>query len=267
MIIFAAMGTHGPVAVEWWQEGSFLGSALALLIMGGALALRWRMGRWERARKSREAFAQRLIESQENERRRISAELHDGLGQSLLIVKNRAQMAAKIPGLPHEAEEQLKEISASAQEAIDEVRGIVQDLRPIHLDRLGLSRALNGMLNQLSESGAVKLRWNIDRVDGAIPREREIDLYRVVQEAMNNVVKHSSAALARVELRREASGLILEIEDDGKGFDSRDNAANGRDSALGLNGIRERIRMLGGTVDLRSAPGEGTKLKAEIPFR
>jgi signal transduction histidine kinase len=239
--------------------------AAALLIGGCGAILLVRIGRWRRAREAREAFAQRLLESQEEERRRIAAELHDSLGQSLLIVKNRAELAARMPDLPPAAAELLRQISETTQEAIEEVRSIVQALRPTHLDRLGLSRALRGMLVQVAASGAFRLQWHVDAVDGAVPKEREIDLYRVVQEALTNVIKHSSAAVARVEVRREENAVAVEIEDDGRGFDSQTPVADHASQTLGLSGIQQRIRMLGGTLDLRSTPGKGTMLRASIP--
>jgi signal transduction histidine kinase len=111
----------------------------------------------------------------------------------------------------------------------------------------------------------VKLKWNVANMDGAVPKGRDIELFRVVQEALNNIVKHSNAANARVELRRDTARWVLEIDDDGRGFDES-ASGNGKPSGFGLRGMRERIRILGGTLTIDSRPGEGTRLRAEAPI-
>ncbi len=254
-------------APAWWQSMWFrVGAGMAV---GGvlALAMNYRLRRAERAQAAREAFSQQLIELQEKERRRISLELHDGLGQTLLIVKHQASRAAKAADNSPEVVANLQRISQSTQSAIDEVRGIVSALRPAMLDSIGLSGALSAMLEQVSQSGAVKLKWNVADMEGAIPPGREIELFRVVQEALNNVLKHSNAANARVDLRREPSRWILEIEDDGRGFIENDPARRQTSGGFGLKGIRERIRILRGALTIQSRPGEGSLLRAEAPIR
>jgi signal transduction histidine kinase len=251
----------------WWQAlwfQSAVGFLLAGLVVGG-VQLRFRAV--ARAQAAHEAFSQQLIESQEKERRRISAELHDGLGQALLIVKHQASRAARAEGVPPEAVEQLTRLTKSTQTAIEEVRGIVSALRPVLMDSIGLSGALSAMLEQAAQSGEVKLKWTVENMAGAIKKEHEIELFRVVQEALNNVVKHSSAANVRIDLRRETARWTLEIEDDGCGFDAGERSPIGKPGGFGLNGMRERIRIIGGILTIDSKPGKGTLLRAEAPNR
>jgi signal transduction histidine kinase len=251
----------------YWQTLWFRTSLSALGIGLVAFAVLWRLRSAERAQAAQETFSQQLLESQEQERRRIAAELHDGLGQTLLILKQQARIAEKTPNVPQAAVDQLQKVTGNAQFAIEEVRGIVSALRPALLDRIGLTAALNSMLQQLSDSGSVKLTWTIDKMDGALPEGREIELYRIVQEALNNVVKHSNAATARVGLRRGAARWTLEIEDDGCGFDLIAAAKVLHSGGLGLNGLRERARILGAVLNIDSAPGEGTLVRLEGPAK
>ncbi len=249
-----------------WQAGWFrLATGLLLLgfVAGG---IRLRLRALTQAQAEREAFSQQLIESQEQERRRISAELHDGLGQALLVVKHQARQAMNTPGAPPEAVERWSRVAQSTQTAIDEVRGIVSALRPAMLETIGLTGALSAMLQQTAESGQVKLTWQVPDMAGAIPQGHDIELFRVVQEALNNVLKHSNAAHVRVELRREPGRWILEIEDDGCGFDESATLAGDGRGGFGLRGMRERLRILGGTLIITSQPGAGCRLRAEAPI-
>ena len=241
--------------------------ATGLLLLGFvAGGIRLRLRALTQAQAEREAFSQQLIESQEQERRRISAELHDGLGQALLVVKHQARQAMNTPGAPPEAVERWSRVAQSTQTAIDEVRGIVSALRPAMLETIGLTGALSAMLQQTAESGQVKLTWRVPDMAGAIPQGHDIELFRVVQEALNNVLKHSNAANARVELRREPGRWILEIEDDGCGFDEAATLAGDARGGFGLRGMRERLRILGGTLLITAQPGAGCRLRAEAPI-
>lgn len=252
-----------------WFQAIWFRASLGLMFLGAIIgAFQYRLRRAARAQAAREAFSQQLIELQEQERRRISLELHDGLGQTLLIAKHQANRAARSAGLPHEAVEDIMRVSQATQSAIDEVRTIVSALRPAMLDSIGLSGALSAMLQQVAQSGELKLQWKVADMHGAIPVGREIELFRVVQEALNNILKHSNAANARVDLHREAARWILEIEDDGRGFAEPMPAQIPlKPGGFGLKGIRERIRILRGTLTIDSRPGEGTLLRAEGPIR
>ena len=246
---------------RWFRNGT--GLLLVGVVMAGVML---RLRALAHAQAAREAFSQQLIDSQEQERRRISAGLHDGLGQALLVVKHQAGQAARTPGAPPEAVERWARVAQSTQAAIDEVRGIVSALRPAMLESIGLSGALAAMLQQTAESGEVKLTWKVADMAGAILGGRDIELYRVVQEALNNILKHSRAAHARIELRREPDRWVLEIEDDGCGFDETATLAGGGPGGFGLRGMRERLRILGGSLILVTRPGAGVRLRAEAPI-
>ena len=157
---------------------------------------------------------------------------------------------------------QLGEISETASAAIDEVREIAYNLRPFHLDELGLTKAVEAMLERVAKASAIDFRWKIDLIDGFFPREAEINFYRIVQECVNNIVKHSGATRANVKIERDERGLKLSVRDNGKGFDTASMALKrASQSGFGLAGINERARILEGKLSINSEPGEGTTVK------
>jgi signal transduction histidine kinase len=208
-------------------------------------------------RAAQEEFSRKLLESQERERQRIAAELHDSLGQDLLVIKNWASIGLKNPA-DAKTEKQFSEISETVSDAIEEVREIAYNLRPFQLDRLGLAKAIESMLERVFDSSAINLTMQIDNLEGFFPKEAEIAFYRIVQEAVNNVVKHSEANEAGVSVRRLENELRLLIWDNGKGFDQ--NLTSPKRGGFGLTGISERARILGGKISVDSTKGEGTNV-------
>ncbi len=194
-----------------------------------------------------------MIESQEAERKRIAAELHDGLGQNLVIIKNRALLGIKKGGDQERVAKELESISESASQALDEVREITNNLRPQLLDRLGLTKAINSMLKTVA--GVIQIKSEIDSIDNIFSESEEISVYRIVQESLNNVIKHSEASVAIVRIKRDENKVLIMIEDNGKGFDIL-NVKSG----LGLVGLKERAQLLNGEFSIDSKIGEGTKI-------
>jgi signal transduction histidine kinase len=213
-----------------------------------------------------EAFSRKLIESQERERKRIATELHDSLGQELLVIKNQALLALRNGNSCDASHVHLEVISGAASQAIEEVRSIAYALRPYQLDRLGLTRAVESMVKRVAEPSGIRCMCRLDSVDGLFSKDSEIGLYRIVQEGVNNVVRHSGASEARVEMHRAGGFLSVKIADNGKGFHFepdllRETAGDG---GLGLIGITERVQLLGGTSTIHSSPGAGTTINIRI---
>jgi PAS domain S-box-containing protein len=209
----------------------------------------------ERNITAREEFARRLIGAQEAERRRIASELHDSVGQHLLLVRNRAQLVAEAE-LPPAAAAHVAAIRDLAAQAIAEVRQISHDLRPHQLDHLGLTRALQALCAAAAGSAEMELAYGIDEVDDLFAADDATHLYRIVQESLNNIFKHSAARAAWVRLERSGATARLTVEDDGRGFLVPSGA--GPAGGLGLGNIAERARILGGVLRIDSAPGRGT---------
>lgn len=251
------------VIPPFWRTSWFL-----LLAVCGCAALvvfvyRWRISQLERRRRAQEAFSRQLLESQESERKRIAGELHDSIGQNLLVIKNRVLMALNVAGDQERSKKQLTEISMAATQSIEEVREIAYNLHPYQLDRLGLTKAIESMLKKVSEASSLDISIALDPIDGILPKESEINLFRVVQESVNNIVKHSAATEARVTVRKHFPFVRIEISDNGRGF-AADSIDGARSPGLGLKGIRERVRILGGKCAIQSLPGEGTTIAVTL---
>jgi PAS domain S-box-containing protein len=207
----------------------------------------------------------RLLMLQDEERRRVAAELHDGLGQSLAIIKNRALLGLGDQTNQDQAIEQLEEISATATSAIFEVREIAHNLRPYELDRLGLVPAIESMVERVSDSTSVNLSTDLELIDGLLSLDAETSVYRIVQEGLNNVIKHSHATAARIEIKKNGKQLTISIQDNGTGMTPPAPADNGnRARGFGLAGITERVRLLGGSLAIDSRPTGGTTMTIRL---
>ena len=253
------------VVPPFWRTWWF--TALVIVAVTGLALLYYqrRVAALRRAQALQEAFSRQLIESQENERKRIAAELHDSIGQSLLVIKNQAVLGQADAQDPAAAREQFDDISSAASGAIEEVRSIAHNLRPYQLDRLGLTMAIKSIVNKLSDSSTTRFSADVDNIDGLLSPEGEINLYRIVQESVNNIVKHSEATEARIAIKREDNLVDICIEDNGRGFGGDDTTqANKRHCGFGLIGISERARILRGKCTIRSAPGRGTRISVSL---
>jgi len=251
-----------PFYRTWWFYGLTILSVAAI----GLLIFRLRVRQIERKYAQETAFSRRLIDSQEQERKRIAAELHDSLGQLLVIIKNRARMSLKIADNSDATVEHLDEISIASSQAIEEVKEISFDLRPYLLDKLGLTKTIKSMLTKVFASSETSLEIEIDDVDDAFPKNSEILFYRIIQESASNIVKHAAARVAEVIIKRGSDKLLLRIRDDGKGFDAAAQADSANHS-FGLIGISERARLLGGKYSIASEVGKGTLVTVEIELQ
>ncbi|HKQ07204.1 MAG TPA: triple tyrosine motif-containing protein [Blastocatellia bacterium] len=252
-----------PFYQRWW----FL-LACGVAVAGVALLIfRARVAGLKKKQAAQQAFSRQLIELQEQERKRIAAELHDSLSQNLVIIKNRALISLGERHDPEQAFEQMEEISEAADQALSEVREIAHDLRPFQIDRLGLTRALEAMVRRASTSG-LRFIVSIDNLDGLLSPEMEINLYRIIQESLNNIIKHSAATEACVRIARVEQALDITVEDNGKGFTpATAPGASLNGGGFGLLGITERARILGSPVLIESAPGRGCKLSLKLPLK
>jgi signal transduction histidine kinase len=252
-----------------YETAWFRAAVVAGLVAMVWTAWRYRMAAMRRGQAAQQAFSRQLIASEERERQRIAAELHDSLGQSLLVVKNRAQMGA-MAALPQdgEARKQFDEIGTTVAQTLEEVRTIAYNLRPHHLEQLGLTTTIRAMLEKVAESSGMVINGDLDDVDGMFPPEQEITIYRIIQESVNNVIKHASAREARVAVRSHEHHVEITIRDDGQGFASATSATPAAGAAagggFGLKGLAERVQMLGGTHTIDSAPGRGTTVTVRI---
>lgn len=258
------------VSPPFWRTWWFI--ALAALSIAGSAALIYtrRVSQLKKAHAARqaqhEAFTRQLIESQEGERKRIAGELHDGLGQSLILIKNHALVGLDASEGEGGARGKFRDISEATSQAINEIKEIAYDLRPYQLDRLGLTKALAALLRKVSASSPVEFTADIDPLDGAFSKDAEIHLYRIVQESLNNIIKHSGAGRASVVVKKEGRVVRVRIEDNGRGFSPTANVVGEAESrrGFGLIGISERAHILRGEYAVRSSPGQGTAVTLRL---
>ena len=200
---------------------------------------------------------------QEDERRRLARELHDGLGQNLTALKHRlGQIGSELAPGHAELRDKLDTALALCSGALEDTRNLSRLLRPPILDDLGLEPALKWLARSLEESAGVAVVVEIETLP-ALDGELQTLLFRVAQEAFNNAAKHADAHSLLLRLVIRDGGLQLQVIDDGRGFDP-DLAL--RAGGSGLGSIRERLRLYGGQLELRSSPGHGARLRATVPL-
>ncbi|MBL1212247.1 MAG: hypothetical protein HND52_02715 [Ignavibacteriae bacterium] len=249
------------ISPPFWSTWLFRILFTLLLISIGFYFYRKRIMNLEREKKAQEVFSERLINSQEAERERIASELHDSFGQNLLIIKNRALLGLKTNDNEN-SKQQFNEISSSASSALDEVRQISYNLHPYQLKRLGLTKAIKSIITNVDEIHNVSFEIEDTNIDDLFSKDNEINVYRVVQECVNNIIKHSEASEASVSISRFNETVTMSISDNGKGFNT-DEAKN--KNGFGIQNIERRLQLLKGKVEVKSELGKGTKVKIIIP--
>jgi PAS domain S-box-containing protein len=217
------------------------------------------------ARERLKILSRRLIEVQESERRKLARELHDEVGQMLTAIKINLQTTIKVSAkeaIPH-----LNDSVELVDDVLNQVRNLSLDLRPSMLDDLGLVPALRWYVDKQSRRTGLQANISAEIAGKRFAPEIEITCYRILQEAINNVIKHSSADKLNVELWTDDEELHLRIADDGKGFNvysALRRALNGE--STGILGMQERVELVGGKLRINSVPGEGTDIHAIFPL-
>ncbi|MDI6852080.1 MAG: PAS domain S-box protein [Deltaproteobacteria bacterium] len=225
----------------------------------------------ERLGKSEERLrylAAQLLTAQETERKRLALELHDDLGQSLIILKLQLQAELrKLPPDVSDAKERLQHIIDYIDEVIGNVRRMSRDLLPSILKDLGLKAALNYLFEEFSKLKEIQFNLEMEDIDGLLSKEAQIAVYRIFQESLTNIAKHARATRIKVSIKPQDGKVAFRLEDNGSGFDlkevmSGDLAKRG----LGLPAMHERVRLLGGNLDISSRPGTGTMISFHVPI-
>ncbi len=214
------------------------------------------------ARAELKQLSARLLEAQEEERRLISRELHDEVGQSLTgvlvemanlsnLIRNREENA-----LPQKAEE----IKRQLEQSISVVRNMALLLRPSMLDDLGLVPALQWQAREASKRSGIRVKVAADQVSDDLTEDHRTCIYRIVQEALHNIVQHANARNVTITVEQDAEQLLLSIQDDGRGFNPQ------QERGMGMIGMEERVSALGGRLTIKSTSGVGTELRAALPL-
>ncbi len=246
-----------------------IGFGSGLLLVLGSMGYIVRLDRQTRARyvelaRSRYALQQlsaRLVDAQETERRAISRELHDEVGQSLgALLVDIGRLSTTLSGGHPEVKTQLDNLKSVAERTFQSVRNMALLLRPSMLDDLGLAAALEWQGREVSRRSEIEVSVESESVPEDLPDEYKIYIYRLVQEALNNAVRHSGAKNAKVVVERLAKSIVVRVTDDGRGFDPA------RSRGMGILGMEERVKRLGGTLRVESEPQNGATVTADLPI-
>jgi len=210
---------------------------------------------------AKESLARELLVAQEQERKRLANELHDGIGQNLSLLRNRAVMLQRA-GLPAPAASHVQTMLTLVTESIEDLRSVAQNLRPLHLEELGILAALRALLERVVKGSELKVHSRLEDIDDVIHGAAAMHVYRIAQEAINNVLKHAGAHNLWFEAIRDIDCVLVKIRDDGRGMNARSGGLGG----LGMLSISERSSILRATLDIASGEGAGTHLTLRIPI-
>jgi signal transduction histidine kinase len=213
-----------------------------------------------------ERLSARLVHAQEEERRTLSRELHDAVGQALTAIKMGMGVAMR-SFEPHSgAKRALEDARAITESTLQNVRDLSQVLHPSMLDDFGLPEAVNGYLRNFSKRTGIRTQLTTEHMDDRLSSDIEVCVYRIVQEATTNVARHSGAGVCTVALDRREGMLRLAIEDDGRGIEAARAGSGDARRGLGLIGMRERAQALSGSFVIENRPEGGTRIRVRIPI-
>jgi two-component system, NarL family, sensor kinase len=261
-------GLVGVLSVHTRARRDFTGRDVRLLTSIGSLVAgamhQARMHRRLAAREqAAERFAEQVIAAQESERRRLAGDIHDGITQRLVSLSYHLDAVSGAVPAPSFAAEQLGMARELADLTMDEARAAISGLRPPVLEDLGLADGLASLARSIA-----KLEVRLNVADCPLPDHVEIALYRIAQEALQNVVKHAAASRAELELRCDDAQVLLRVADDGAGFDqTAEPDSTSGESSYGLHSMTERAELVGGRIEVTSRPGLGTVVTAVVPLR
>ncbi len=220
----------------------------------------------------------RIIKAQEEERFRVSREIHDGPAQDMANLIMQTSICERLVDFdPDEAKRNLQDLRSQIRDCLKSIRQIIFDMRPMALDDLGLAPAIHQLVQKLGERGVISVEYETDGEPVPLPKHVEIAIFRVVQEALNNAAHHAGTGQARVRVLYTKTALSVLIEDKGKGFDpdavkeeSSTEDALGEDvpeQHFGMLGMQERAKLVGAELGITSAPGKGTKVHLRISLK
>jgi signal transduction histidine kinase len=243
------------------SSGLLLAMGSAIYIMRLERQSRLRYSELVQNRSELQQLSARLVDAQETERRAISRELHDEVGQALgLLLMDAGRLSNQLGSADKKGQELIGSIKTVAERTVQTVRNMALLLRPSMLDDLGLVPAVEWYAREMSRRGEIEVEVHEENVSEELPDPVKLCVYRMVQEALNNAARHAAAKNARVELNQTSDAIRVKITDDGSGFDPQ------RTRGMGLLGMEERVKRLGGTIQIDSRSGAGTTVNAELPL-
>jgi signal transduction histidine kinase len=250
-----------------WERAKWVlltGAFVIVMLTWFAAYLLHNRAQLERARSKQMKLSGKLITAQEDERSRVASELHDDFSQRLALLSLGIETTAElVPEASEEAKEQLNDLLNSASELGADIHTLSHHLHPLTLERLGLVPAISAFCKEFTAQHRIKVTFSHDEPSRSVPPDVALCLFRIVQEALRNVSKHSRAAEAQVALTRQNQHLHLSISDNGTGFDPDEERCK---QGLGLFSMEERASLIGARLKLRAEPGEGTQIEVWTPI-
>ncbi len=247
-----------PFWMTWWFR-----SLLGLFLIGSLVsAYRWRIRQMRRETQRMEEVSRLLIQRQEEERSRFAQEMHDGLGQELLVIKQWVSRWAKNSSQEEETTH-YSDLSNQISAILKSVKNITYNLRPPELDRIGLSETVRYLIEESCRAADIAIDLDIEDVDVYIASEHHINVLRIMQEMVSNSIRHSKATHIQVGMFLENGIIRIQYSDDGIGFKLQKLDAP---TGLGFSGMSERVRILGGSLSIHSAAGQGVSITIQIPI-
>jgi signal transduction histidine kinase len=242
-------------------SGFLLAVVSAIYILRLERQARFRYAELVNSRTELQQLSARLVDAQETERRAISRELHDEVGQALgLLLMDAGRLSTQLGPSDEKGQEIVRSIKTVAERTVQTVRSMALLLRPSMLDDLGLVPAVEWYAREMSRRGETEVEVRAENISDDLSDPLKLCVYRMVQEALNNANRHAHAKNVSVDLKQSANSISVKIEDDGSGFDPK------RTRGMGLLGMEERVKRLGGTLTIESRPGTRTIIRAELPI-
>ncbi|MBC9911828.1 sensor histidine kinase [Chitinophaga varians] len=254
----------------WIPETSFpwltihVGPLLEVLIQSFALALKLNEYKQDKEKAQAMAlvqandFSRDLIHVQESERKRVATELHDSVGQQLILLKNRTLLLQRNGPDP----QQVEGLATGIRDVLQEIRDISYSLRPYQIDMLGFGQSVRSLMGDMMDAAGIDYQIAIDPIDQLLGKDNEMNLYRILQEVLNNIIKHARATMATLEIKKGVSLISIRVVDNGQGF-----TPELQSKGLGMTSIRERAILLQGRLLITPAETGGTEVTITIPFK
>lgn len=250
-----------PFYSTWWFMVVSIFSLLSVVLFLANMRIRG----MKKQRDIQREYTNLLIDSQETERKRIASELHDSIGQDLAVIKNLAVMQTQKGDLP-KANEQLDLLIEVCTEAIEDVRKIAYDLRPYQIGKIGLTKAIEHLLELSKKAIPAEFDSSVENIDNLLGEKGELHIYRILQECLNNTSKYADPTKISLKIRKGSDYFTVEYFDNGSGFDMSKGKTLSEKGGLGLMDISERSNLLSADFSIYSEPGKGFKLHLKIPL-
>ena len=250
------------IILEQISENKFL--FISFLLLVSIILAYYFYDRTNAEKINQQYYSKMLLDARETEKKKIASELHDGLQQNLHSIDMEIQKISKTNFTP---KEKLNNISDRIIDTIDEIRRIASELYPHQLENLGLRKAIIGMANNISDISGIHFVTNIENdIDDLFNKDVSIQIFRIIQELYNNIIKHSGATKAVTAISKSKLYLHIDVEDNGFGFENNFIKVDDFRKGLGIRSIRERLKVMSGNLKIKSQQGTGTEFKITIPI-